>query len=160
MYAVGWADKKSKFLIVNVGTSHDAEPSVRMRHKRAVVNGAVTTATWEKLVPRPEVVKQYFQHFSTIDVHNHLRQGSLEIEQEWNTHTWWHRIFATVLGICVVDAFLAKKFETHFRVSEAQDFTTFIDRLAHQLIFNTFLTNSMSLRERGIDSTQKILVML
>ncbi len=63
MYAVGWADKKPKFLVVNAGTSHGAEPSVRMRHKRAVVNGAVTTVSWEKLVPRPEVIKQLFSTF-------------------------------------------------------------------------------------------------
>ena len=33
------------------------------------------------------------------------------MEREWYTHKWWHRVFATIYGICLIDSYLAYKFE-------------------------------------------------
>ena len=58
-------------------------------------------------VPRPSIVEHYFNTANAIDVHNHLRQGGLELERRWRTQTWWHWAFATVITICEADAYLA-----------------------------------------------------
>ena len=60
-----------------------------------------------KEAKRPAVVEQYFDGANAIDVHNHLQQGGLELERHWQTHTWVHRNFATIYGICETDAILA-----------------------------------------------------
>ncbi|POM58709.1 Integrase catalytic core protein [Phytophthora palmivora] len=57
------------------------------------------------------MVELFFEYFSTVDVHDHYRQGSLEIEREWLTHSWAHKIFGTVLGMVVVDSYLAYRYE-------------------------------------------------
>ena len=81
-----------------------------------------------------------------------LRQGSLCLEETWNTHTWQHRIFATVFGIICTDAFLAYRYD-HKHAESISDYTTFMGRLAHQLIFNSFITSTgVSLRKRKNDT--------
>ena len=65
-------------------------------------------------------------------MHDHYRQGSLAIEREWITHTWWHRTFGTIC-ICVVDAYLAYRYESDndFLASTyVVVFTTLMDPLA------------------------------
>ncbi len=81
----------------------------------------------------------FFQHFSCIDVHDHLRQGSLKLEESWKTRNWWHRIFATVLGVIVTDCYYAYKMTMTRSHLEAVPFADFIEILARQLIFNTYL---------------------
>ena len=36
------------------------------------------------------------------DVHNHLRQGGLDLERHWKTHMWWHCNFAIIFGMLQV----------------------------------------------------------
>ena len=88
---------------------------------------------------------QEFNCFSNIDVHNHYRQGSLAMEKSWRTHKWYHRIFTTVFGMCVVDAFYAHKYECHGNMQ----FTEFTSTLAHELVHNYFLDNQVDLRRRA-----------
>ena len=30
---------------------------------------------------------------------------------EWYTHKWWHRVFTTIFDICLIDSYLAYKFD-------------------------------------------------
>lgn len=63
------------------------------------VNGTRMTVTWEKQIKRPYLVEMFFKYFSVIDLHDHLRQGSLGLEKAWKTKTWWPGIFATIFGV-------------------------------------------------------------
>ena len=95
---------------------------------------------YKKTIPRPLIVEKFLEFFSAIDVHDHYRQCSLAIEREWITHTWWHRTFGTIFGICVVDAYLAYRYESDkdfLASTEVVDFATFMDLLAHQLMMTT-----------------------
>lgn len=56
-------------------------------------------------MPRPNVVKQYFDGASQIDVHNHLRQGVIAIEDHVHTQDDIFRLFTTVFATCIVDAY-------------------------------------------------------
>ena len=53
-----------------------------------------------------------------------------------------------LFGICVVDAFLAYKYECQMSAVEAKNFTDFLGRLVHQLIFNIFLDQGMVVRRQ------------
>ena len=102
-------------------------------------------------IPRPKMIEEYFSCFSNIDVHDHYRQGSLAIERSWVTQKWYHRIFSTILGICVTDAFYAYRLYSKTLVQSAlDDYTTFIGKLAKQLIQNKFDDKGYIVRdERG-----------
>ena len=96
-------------------------------------------------------IMEFYSCFSGIDVHDHYRQGSLEMERNWTTRKWYHRIFTTILGICIVDAFYAYKLEMKQAREDPHDFTFFIGRLAHQLVFNQFLAEGMKRRDMEDD---------
>ncbi len=71
--------------------------------------GDGTSQMTVKTTPWPQVVQQYFAVAQASDVNNHLRQSGLALEESWKTQTWWHRLIATIVGICESDAFLAWK---------------------------------------------------
>jgi hypothetical protein len=71
-----------------------------------------------------------------VDIHDHLRQGSLRLKISWLTKTWWHRLFSTVFGIIVTDCFFAHKLLMSRAHQPVMTFPDFVDKLAYQLIFN------------------------
>ena len=88
-----------------------------------------------KEVKRPAVVEQYFDGANAIDIHNHLRQGGLELERHWQTQTWWHRNFATIIGICETDAFLTfQRFHPNKTLTTNLSHRGFTERLSLQLL--------------------------
>ena len=54
-------------------------------------------------------MEAYFDNTNAFDVHNHLRQGGLELERHWKIHTWWHCNFAIIFGVCKSDAYVASR---------------------------------------------------
>lgn len=60
----------------------------------------------------PSMVSEYYKHSHQVDLHNQLRQGVLNIERKWSTKRWYMRIFSTILGIHLVDAYYAYSYET------------------------------------------------
>ena len=68
-----------------------------------------TTENGEKVhrdVGRPEVVTQYYAAAGVIDHHNHSRQGTLALEKRWPSTCGWFRIWTTMVGITVTDAWM------------------------------------------------------
>ena len=152
IYALGWYDRRAKFIVSSCGSTVAAEPSRRKRHRRVVVNNEYETRVSYKEIPRPSLVEEFFRGcFSAIDIHDHYRQGLLEMEQNWATRKWYHRIFTTILGICIVDAFYAHKLEMKQAKKDPKDFTYFVGRLARQLVFNQFLGEGMNLGNHDND---------
>ena len=49
--------------------------------------------------PIPNVFENLFQNLPRIDIHDHLRQGTLALEKSWKTHAWNKRVFSSVLGV-------------------------------------------------------------
>ena len=147
IYALGWYDRRAKFIISTCGSKVAAEPSRRKRHRRVIVNNEYETRVSYKEIPRPSLVEEFFSCSSAIDVHDHYRQGLLEMDRNWVTRKWYHRIFTTILGICIMDAFYAHKLEMKQAEKDPRDFTHFVGRLARQLVFNQFLGAGMNLRD-------------
>ncbi|OQR88090.1 hypothetical protein ACHHYP_07563 [Achlya hypogyna] len=136
-YALGWQDRKMLKLITNRGTTIPGSNAVRMRHRRVIDDdGFESTLRYALEIKRPHMVEAFYQYFCAIDVHDHLRQGSLAMEMEWLTHKWWHRIVATIFGMVVVDAYLGFHLDTGGKDQGQDNFISFIDQLAYQLINN------------------------
>jgi hypothetical protein len=123
--------------------------SERQRHKKFLENGTWKTKSFTKKVPRTKLVEEMFKAFSKVDIHDHLRQGSLGLERTWITRRWYMRLFATVFGICVVDAYYALRYEQSLTV---MDFTEFWSVLAHQLIKNNLVATGSATRSQHDDA--------
>ena len=83
-----------------------------------------------KEVKRLWIVGQYFDSAGTIDIHNHL---SLSLETALRTHRWDVRLYSTVLGMTVVDAYLAQSFSEPGD-SKHKSITPFHEALAISLL--------------------------
>ena len=108
--AVGWKDRKLKTFIATSGITTPAQTQALKRRFRKAQPEDNTDSPCVRYfieVPHPSIVEHYFNTANAIDIHNHLRQGGLELERRWRTLTWWHRAFATFIAICETDAYLA-----------------------------------------------------
>jgi len=92
------------------------------------------TISRDKLIKRPKMIEDFFEFFSVIDVHDHLRQGSLRMEEAWKTKNWVHRLFATLFGIILTDCYLAYNlYHTNSSSATRVSFAIFLGRLCKQM---------------------------
>lgn len=66
-------------------------------------------------VLRPDIIGRFFSSSNVIDVGNQLRQHDLALEKYWHTKDPWFRIDTTVIGITVIDSYLAAKYQAPSR---------------------------------------------
>ena len=59
-----------------------------------------------------------------MDVHNHLRQGGLALEESRRTLHWEKWVFQTLLGVIEVNAYLAFTYFTQKSMSHSQFVST------------------------------------
>ena len=134
MLALGWQDRTLKKFLATCGTTVEGHPHKKKRYR--VSEDGKSSEAFFKTVRRPKLVEEYFDSASKIDIHNHLRQGSLALEEAWGTKKWYHRVFSTILGMVEVDTFLA------YRALHADGHTInhreFTEQLALALIHNNF----------------------
>ena len=75
-----------------------------------------------------------FRH--AVDDHNNLRHSDVSIEETWRTQRWENRVFAFLLAVSEINAFLAFRFFV-WKDTERHDTTLeFRRRLAKEMIFN------------------------
>lgn len=120
LYAISWRDRKLHTFVSSCGTTLPGTPARKRRYDEC---GTVRF----KEIPRPKIAETYFDGAPSIDIHNHIRQSGLALEQVWKTHKWAHRIFASLLGVIETNAFLA--------------FNYFMQPENEKLDHNTFTTN-------------------
>ncbi|KAF5270310.1 hypothetical protein FQR65_LT05498 [Abscondita terminalis] len=128
--------------IKNLADSHThyATNEGKTAMDKKMAEGVSSRAKFEKEVARPQIVADYFDGSAAIDIHNHIRQSGLALENVWSTTKWQHRIFASVFGIIETNSYLAFNY---FRkdVSEPISHQQFTERLSKQLIDNVFNQN-------------------
>lgn len=103
-------------------------------------NGIRRTEEYNKSTKCPVVINQLFDGFNTIDVHDHYRQNTLGLERHWRTHKRWHRVFATLLGVIVTDAYFMYRLEYQKLCGSDLNILSYEDwvsELASDLIYNT-----------------------
>ena len=57
-----------------------------------------------------EPFANHFLYRHCVDDHNNLRHSGISIEETWRTHRWVNRVFAFLLAISEVNAFLAFRY--------------------------------------------------
>jgi len=82
MYATGWRENRS--IIYNCGTTSLSEsPYIRRRHRKVPCDGVCVTETTNLEISRRGAIFEFFVAFAKIDIHDHIRQGILEMERFW-----------------------------------------------------------------------------
>ena len=139
IYALAWADKKLKLLISTRGTTLPTDASMRCR---ARLNENGETDRYEIAVPRPSMVKMFYDRFNAVDTNDQYRQGILKLEENWKTHSWAIRTLSTVLGVIFVNCHLGMRFlRGPEGMGSVLSFKDDMDKLAYRLIFNPYLNN-------------------
>ena len=58
----------------------------------------------QRHVACPKILSHYFQHSNCVDLHNQARQFDLALEKKWVTQNAYFRLYTTMIGMTVVDA--------------------------------------------------------
>jgi hypothetical protein len=89
----------------------------------------------------------YYNSCAKIDQHNKYRQAELMLERKIKTREWWRRVSHSLFAMCVVDSYLLM---VGCRGTKNTGFKTarhYFDKLAEELIDNTFETRNLRRRE-------------
>ncbi len=100
VWAVGWHDHHFKTYITTHGVTTPGKPAPKRRQD-------IQGTNWLKEVSRPDIIAKYQQEMGHVDRHNNFRQGILKLAKTWKTKRWQTRIQLELLGMSMVDAFLA-----------------------------------------------------
>lgn len=108
--------------------------------------GEETTKTFQYTEP----FANHYDYRHVVDDHNNNRHSGISIEETWLTHRWENRVFAFLLAISEVNAFLAFK----YFIWSKTDTTTLLQFrkcLARELIFNDILVQEKVAQEKRSD---------
>jgi hypothetical protein len=100
LWAVGWHDVHFKCYVTSNGVTTPGEPAPK---KRQHIDGR----NYYLPIPRPHVIAKYQGEMGYVDRHNRFRQGILHLPNIWKTRRWQTRIQLEILGLTLVDSFLA-----------------------------------------------------
>ena len=135
--ASAWLDESSRRIFVtSEGSSANAHQKIQRKKyltskefSDILQTEHVVAYKVTKHINVPNYIDQYYNYHNIVDRHNRFR-SDLGIEKKIPTKTWHFRIFCSLLGIIVVDAWLMYK---HSRLEDdinenkyknLQDFTT------------------------------------
>jgi hypothetical protein len=125
-------------VVFSASTTLAGEDSVRPRHRVVTAEDGIRRSERYKLhVKRPLIVQQLFDAFGAIDHHDQLRQGFLSPEASWLTKIWVNRVFSSIWGMCITDAYLAYRFAYeafHGNLNKVDSLRIFTGQLAIQII--------------------------
>ena len=132
VYALAWNEKKRKHFVFTCGTTLPGEPGKRPRYKVATDEAGIEYSMPSILeIPQPKVLATYFSVCGSIDQHNFYRQALLALEEIWITHRWECRLWSTILGMNIVDAYLARMFFNPN--ANGESLMEFVDALAMEM---------------------------
>ena len=87
--AAAWGDALVATIISNRCTTLPGEEAARERLPLVEdPHGLVHTDKYNVHIPRPKVVEVMLKGFSEIDINDHFRQGTLQLECTWKRKKW------------------------------------------------------------------------
>ena len=112
MYAIGYKYCKRKVLcfLFSEGAGH-TEPGKPYVARWKDQNGN----TARRFIRRPQVISKYFERSNAVDMHNHARQGELQLEKGWVTTNGFFRVATTLFAMTITDCWKAYRFHLHPR---------------------------------------------
>ena len=84
-------------------------------------------------VARPSIISNYFNFSNCVDLHNQARQFDLALEKKWVTQDGYFRLYTTLLGMNVTDAWKIMRARNKKELSPPT-IVEFADALAWEMI--------------------------
>jgi len=129
-----WADRDRRYFVASAGSMRAGAPCERLRW-RQLDGGAERAAV---SVTQPEVAEIFHLCCAQFDRHNRCRQDELRLENKLGTHDWSQRVNLSLMGVCMVNAWMLHSGARGPAASLKQ--ATFYGDLASWLIDNTFVS--------------------
>jgi len=130
LMAVLWADRDRRYFVATASSALAGAPCERLRWRE--LEGGAQRVTVS--VPQPVVAEIYYSCCAQIDRHNRCRQDDLRLEHKLGTHDWSQRVNISLLGVCIVDAWLL---HSGARGASSLKQSDFYQNLAADFIDNT-----------------------
>ena len=129
-----WMDRDRRYFISTCSSLNDGKPYERSRWRQINNSADANAERVSLLVPQPKACELYYDTCAAVDKHNRHRQDTLKLEKKVETHSWDKRVNFSILGICIVDTWLAYQLATNTKTPQ-RDF--YMD-LAEELIDNNY----------------------
>ena len=137
MMAFVWMDRERWYFIANTSSLTAGSPYSRVRWRQiASVESNEPPVRTELSIPQPMAAELFYSVAATIDQHNHHRQDNLQLERKLGTKDWSLRVNFSILGMHIVDTWLAWKGLGLCEEGERED--VFYEYLAEELIENEY----------------------
>ena len=135
LVAFVWMDRDRRYFISSCLNMRDGKPCERIRWRQTEeVESNAEPERMEVRVPQPLICEHYYNACATIDKHNRCRQDDLNIEKKLETNDWAKRFNFSIVGMIVVDSWLAYK---QLKEVENESQKEFYEKLAEEMIDNT-----------------------
>ena len=111
LLAIGWRDRSVHTFVGTCGTTILGQATGK---RRINDDGRM----FYKTVKQPKLMEEWQDGAPALDIYNHLRQEGLALESAWGTHKWYHRVYASALGIIepvLTPTLLTTIFEARYR---------------------------------------------
>ena len=82
-------------------------------------------------VSRPEIISNYFKFSNVVDLHNQARQFELALEKKWVTQEAYFRLYTTLVGMNVTDAWKSLRV---LGLNDDDTISHFADVLAQEMV--------------------------
>ena len=140
-------DRDRRYFIANTSSLAAGTPWTRERWRQlAPVDTNEEPERTELTIPIPKAAEDYYAACGKIDRHNRSRQDNLQLERKLGTKSWDTRVNFSILGMIVVDSWLAWKGIFGEDLDEVEK--EFYEALAEELIDNEYNTRSSRRRAR------------
>ncbi len=135
LLAYVWMERDRRYFIASAGSMQEGVPYSRIRWRQTdEENKDADPERVQLVVPQPVACEMYYEACGKIDQHNQMRQDDLQLEKKLVTHDWSMRVGLSLIGICIVDTWLAYKECTGTEERQKE----FYSKLAEELIDNNY----------------------
>jgi Transposase IS4 len=102
-----WMDREGRYFISTASSLEPGLPYSRMRGRQSDDAPDADPTLTELLVSQPAAAEVYYDTCAQIERHNRCRQDDLMLERKLVTSSWSMRLNMSILGIVIVDSWLA-----------------------------------------------------
>ena len=141
LLAFVWMDRDRRYFISNTSSLDEGRPYHRQRWRQVDPAPNAEPERVDLVVPQPKAAEIYYDTCGKIDQHNRHRQDVLQLERKLETKWWWMRVGLSILGIVLVDTWLAAS-QCMDGVEFAETQAEFYTWLAEEMIDNTLDTRA------------------
>jgi hypothetical protein len=132
LLAFMWMDRNRSYFIASGSSLEEGEEYIRNRWQQVDTAQNADAEMVELTVPQPKAAEECYSTCGSVDQHNWHRMDTLNIEKKIETKEWSRRVNMSILGMCMVDTWLALSQATASQCLQ----TDFYIALSEELIDN------------------------